>query len=409
MTAAAEFNEWVEVQLGDVAQVSWGDTTTTKASYVKEGYRAFSASGQDGFLDHFDHEGPGIVLSAIGAQCGKTWFTDGQWACIKNTIFIKGEKKSADTRFLFYATQTPDFWPKRGAAQPFISQGDARKTKLLLPPVGEQRRIAAVLGDYDDLIAVNRRRIALLEEMARSLFEEWFVRFRFPGHEKVTLNETMDGVLPDRWRFGEASELIAFDPRTKVARDGEKPFISMGHLDTATSLIAPFETRTGNSGAKFKDSDTLFARITPCLENGKTGIVRGLPSGVAGFGSTEFIVMRAGVAGPAFTYCLARHPNFRRHAERGMAGASGRQRTRTEILSAYRLPLPPADASVLGDFEAVAWPMLDLVGVLGRANVGLAASRDLLLPRLISGQLTLPAADRQLEEDASAPELVAAE
>src|SRR5262249_26361300 len=155
-------------------------------------------------------------------------------------------------------------------------------------------------------------------------------------------------------------------------------------LSTTTSHIGDIEWREGSSGAKFRNWDTLFARITPCLENGKTGLVRDLPGedGV-GFGSTEFIVMRGRSVGPAFCYLLARHDAFREHARRSMSGASGRQRVRTDSLRAFRLNVPPTP--VLERFEAMAWPLLELSGHLGAANARLLACRDLLLPRLISG------------------------
>src|SRR5690348_2934321 len=127
---------WKGVKLSDVADVTWGDTSTTKASYVPTGYLAYSATGPDGLLDHFDYNGLGVVLSAIGAQCGKTWFANGKWSCIKNTIVIRSRDDAVDPQFLFYATSNPAIWPKRGAAQPFISQTDARNLMLQLPPLG---------------------------------------------------------------------------------------------------------------------------------------------------------------------------------------------------------------------------------------------------------------------------------
>lgn len=307
-----------------------------------------------------------------------------------------------DLRYLYYVLNGR---PVREALKSTATGSTVRHTSpsrigecvIPLPPLDTQRRIAGVLGAYDDLIDVNRRRVAVLEAMARGLFEEWFVRFRFPGHEDVPLHDTPNGPLPEGWTWGTAGDLLAFDPRTPVPAAGEKPFIPMGSLDTSTSIISPIEERPGNAGAKFRNGDTLFARITPCLENGKTGIVRGLtsPDGV-GFGSTEFIVMRAARAGSAFAYCLARLPEFRRHAEGGMSGASGRQRTRTDTVSGFELGLPPDDL-LFQRFEQAAWGMLELVGALAQANSRLAASRDLLLPRLISGELSAEAAERQLE------------
>lgn len=170
-----------------------------------------------------------------------------------------------DVQFLRYIIGSPRFTAHvksitTGVNVPHISGKDISKYRFFLPPIETQRRIAAILGAYDDLIEVNRRRVKLLEEMARGLFEEWFVRFRFPGHETVHILDTPNGMLPDGWRWGTASDLIEFDPRTRVPNEGLKPFIPMGYLDTQTSLIAPPERREGNSGAKFKNGDTLFAR-----------------------------------------------------------------------------------------------------------------------------------------------------
>ena len=126
-------NGWEMKKLGDIADIQWGDTSTTKASYVEEGFAAYSASGLDGKLDHYDFDRKGIVLSAIGAQCGKTWFARGKWPCIKNTIRFWPSNYHASAEFLYLATNESDFWPRRGAAQPFISQGDARQKELLCP------------------------------------------------------------------------------------------------------------------------------------------------------------------------------------------------------------------------------------------------------------------------------------
>ena len=92
---------WERRRLGDIADLSWGDTKTTKAAYATEGYAAYSASGLDGLLPWFDFDCEGIVLSAIGANCGKVFFASGKWSCIKNTIRFWGKPGIADTRFLF--------------------------------------------------------------------------------------------------------------------------------------------------------------------------------------------------------------------------------------------------------------------------------------------------------------------
>jgi type I restriction enzyme S subunit len=316
-------------------------------------------------------------------------------------IVLRARPGISDPAFVFYLSTTD--WVRQPAIASMAGASGRQRARVealvgaQVPdvPLPTQRRIASILGAYDDLIEVNRRRIALLEEMARRLFEEWFVHFRFPGHEGLPAESGGVAGLPHSWRLGVASDLVDFDPSTRLPRAGVRPFIPMASVDTRTSIIEGIEEREVGSGAKFMNRDTLFARITPCLENGKTGLVRDLPGDGVGFGSTEFIVMRGAAAGPAFTYCLARHEPFRTHAQRSMSGATGRQRARTESVRLFELAVPPAD--LLQRFEVSVWPMLELVGRLGAANGRLAAARDLLLPRLISGALSVAAAERELE------------
>ena len=393
-------SEWIEHRLGEVcSRLSSGSNITAKDIHESGSFPVFGGNGIRGYAAEANFSGECAIIGRQGAYCGNVRYFIGEARMSEHAI-VACAGPSHNTRFLAYLLSNMNLGSLSGqAAQPGLSVKVLAQQSVRMPSRQTQERIAEILGAYDDLIEVNRRRIAVLEEMARGLFEEWFVRFRFPGHEAVPILDTQDGPLPEGWTWGVAADLIAFDPRTPVPRDGLKPFISMGHLDTATSLIAPPEERNGNSGAKFRNGDTLFARITPCLENGKTGLVRGLPGqdGI-GFGSTEFIVMRGEAAGPAFTYCLARQSSFRDNARNSMSGATGRQRARTESLAAFAMPVPALD--LLRQFDAMVWPMLELVGSLGVANATLATSRDLLLPRLISGQVSITEAARELEEAA---------
>jgi type I restriction enzyme S subunit len=281
-----------------------------------------------------------------------------------------------------------------GVNVPHISSRDISAFAFILPPMDTQRRIAGILSAYDDLIEVNQRRIAILEEMARRLFDEWFARFRYPGHEAVPLVETELGSVPEGWSPIRADRLIAFDPRTKIPKEGEKLFVPMSALDTASSVISGWETRSGNSGAKFVNGDTLMARITPCLENGKTGLVNFLPEGEGGFGSTEFTVMRGFRVPPSFVYLLARSEAFRATAIKSMGGADGRQRVRTEALEGFEIVCPPAD--LLSRFAQMTEPFFANIRILADQNTRLRAVRDLLLPKLISGEIDVGRAEEAL-------------
>ncbi len=106
-----------------------------------------------------------------------------------------------------------------GAAQQHFNVGAAKMMEIALPPIEEQRRIASILSGYDDLIEVNRRRVAILEEMARRLFQEWFVHLRFPGHEAVAVHDTPSGPLPEGWSCRPLGQLVTEERDTVLPVD----------------------------------------------------------------------------------------------------------------------------------------------------------------------------------------------
>jgi type I restriction enzyme S subunit len=162
----------------------------------------------------------------------------------------------------------------------------------------------------------------------------------------------------------------------------------MGSLANGSMLITDIEARLGNSGAKFQNGDTLFARITPCLENGKTGFVQFLPDRQSvACGSTEFIVLRSRTLTPEFVYLLARSDKFRGNAIKSMSGASGRQRVQEKCFDRFQIVQPPRD--LLDRFSAVVAPSFRLIQELHLQTQTLRRTRDLLLPRLLSGQVNL--------------------
>ena len=141
------------------------------------------------------------------------------------------------------------------------------------------------------------------------------------------------------------TEIIDFNPPTPLAKGQAAPFVDMATLSTDGGYISNFQSKSfSGSGSKFRDSDTLFARITPCLENGKGGFVRGLGTRVAGHGSTEFIVFRAKKPSDSeFIYYVSREPQFRIFAQQQMSGTSGRQRVAWQSLANYEIPNHDAD------------------------------------------------------------------
>lgn len=305
-----------------------------------------------------------------------------------NIIRARVDNARCNPKYLFYYFQSPagrgDMLSiANGAAIRTIRGSDLINLFIPTPARAIQDKIVAILSAYDDLIDNNRKRIALLEKGARLLYEEWFVRLRFPGHEHTPV---VDGV-PEGWEKAFLPEIVDINPRTKVAADGEKWFVEMACLSNSSMVIDEPVLKEGNSGSKFKNHDTLLARITPCLENGKTGYVNFLKEEESGFGSTEFIVLRGKKVPPQFVYCLARAEHFRRTAIKSMVGSSGRQRVQTAALEDYELLLPKK--ALLDAFETTVKPAFEAVRVLSAQNQKLQQARDLLLPRLMSGELAV--------------------
>ncbi len=153
-------------------------------------------------------------------------------------------------------------------------------------------------------------------------------------------------------------KIITFNPTTRLTKGHIAPFIDMASLPTVDRYIPTITEKTfSGSGAKFEDGDTLFARITPCLENGKGGFVRGLGDGIVAHGSTEFIVFRAKQSSDEeFVYYISRLPEFRLFAEKQMSGTSGRQRVSWQSLKNFNIfdfksCERTAIASVLGSLD----------------------------------------------------------
>jgi type I restriction enzyme S subunit len=385
---------WAQKRLGDIAMIAWGDTTKTKAAYTDSGYIAFSASGPDGFMDHYDHEGPGVVLSAIGAQCGKTWFVQGKWSCIKNTIYLKAKPNEVDPRFLYYITANREIWPIRGAAQPFISQTDARAISIRVPPASTQRRIAAILAAYDDLIENNTRRIAILEEMARRIYEEWFVRFRFPGHEGVRMVESELGSVPEGWTI---DQLGAVCDVTDYVANGSfaslKENVTYRDEPDYAVLVRGTDFNSGWNGKyvyvtehsyRFLKKSALRVGDIVVTNVGNVGITFFVPDLGRPMTLGPNSVLARPRKGAAFMFHFFRSDDGQHRIHGITSGAAQPKFNKTEFRS-MRIAVP--SEGVLSEFDRVVAPIHGMREKLRATSWNLRSTRDLLLPKLISGEL----------------------
>jgi type I restriction enzyme, S subunit len=293
-----------------------------------------------------------------------------------------------------------------GIGQPLAS---LRAITLTVPPLPEQIAIANILGGLDERIELNRRTNETLEEMTRALYKSWFVDFdpvrakadgRDPGLPAPITDLFPDrfddselGEVPAGWRVARLSELFDLNPNRVLPKGEAAPYLDMANMPTHGHVPDEVRTRSFGSGMRFVNGDTLVARITPCLENGKTAFVDFLADGQVGWGSTEYIVLRPKPTLPLqYGYCLARSSEFRAFAIQRMTGTSGRQRVSADALSHFVLPRPPqALAELFGRFAGSLFARVSAADAESRS---LARLRDAQLPKLISGELRVGQAER---------------
>ena len=374
---------WQDCKLGDVLTLKRGHDLPEKRRVSGE-VPVVSSSGITGYHSEAKAEPPGVVTGRYGT-IGEVYFVDEPYWPLNTALYVV-DFKGTDPKFAAYLLRnTLRNYKTEKAAVPGVDRNVLHMLKVRAPGANEQKAIVSVLSAYDDLIETNRRRIALLEEAARLLYCEWFVHFRFPGHEHVKIT---DGV-PEGWERLPASEAFEVNPKTPRNDEGIIRYVPMAALSETGMVIGrgPVEEREKSTSVRFRNGDTLLARITPCLENGKTGYVQMLEDGEVACGSTEFIVLRGRHVSNYFVYLTARQHDFRENAIRSMIGSSGRQRVQPSCFDRYTVPIPPQVLSTLFD-EAVG-DMFAQIGNLDQQNQKLAQARDLLLPRLMNGEIAV--------------------
>lgn len=236
-----------------------------------------------------------------------------------------------------------------------------------LPPLDEQRRIAGVLGTLDDKIESNLRTISLSESLILAHFSQLFNS----GH--VSAGTAL-------------SDLMEVNPRYSLKRESLAIKVSMQDIPSDSPIINTHSVMPVGAGSRFSNGDVLFARISPCLENGKTAVVDFLSGSEVGFGSTEFIILSPrGEISTTWIYALAREPNFREACRQAMSGSSGRQRLSADFFSRYTIATPKEFDLVA--FNKATMPLLTLMGARRDENQRLAHLRDALLPELMSGRM----------------------
>ena len=397
------------------SELSGNGVPFARAGNVADGFRFAGADRfpEDGLHKVGDKTSrPGDVVFTSKGTVGRFAFVRGDtehFVYSPQLCFWRSLDRTAiDPYFLYCWMRGPEFFGQfKGVAgqtdmAEYVSLTDQRRMFVTLPPLDEQHAIAHVLGTLDDKIELNRRMNATLEAMARALFRSWFVDFdpvraKMEGRDTGLPKEIADlfpdrlvdselGESPEGWPLAPLPELIEVNPSRSLRRGEVAPYLDMANMPTRSHAPDSVVRRPFNSGMRFANGDALVARITPCLENGKTAYVDFLRDGETGWGSTEYIVMKSRPPLPGeFAYLLARSGRFREFAIQNMSGTSGRQRVPAVALSGFTIPTPPTPvATAFG--RAVQVFLRRARAAVDERRI-LANCRNALLPKLVSGEL----------------------
>jgi type I restriction enzyme S subunit len=367
------------VRLVTAKVIKGGFVQTDNNEYVTEStYRRWMTRG---FPKRWD------ILITTEAPLGEVaqLRTPERVALAQRVILLRGNPKLIDQQYYFHGLKSPFVQSElasraTGTTVLGIKQSELRQVRIPHWPLRVQRKIGSILSAYDDLIENNERRIRILEELARLLYREWFVHFRFPGHERVKLVESAVGTVPEGWevkRLGEVCSLVM----------GQSPRSEFYNTD---GRGLPFHQGVTDFGPRFP-RERVYCTVTSRLaESGDILFSVRAPVGRINIADKRIVIGRGLSAIRSLNdaqWFLFRQLKDKFREEDTMGGGTIFKAVTKADMERIELLCPP-DAAV-ARFEGLAGPMEHLIGVLTKKNDNLRETRDLLLPKLVSGEIAV--------------------
>jgi len=357
-----------------------------------------------------------LLLTSVGTLGSPYVVDDGEEFYFKdgNLTWFRNFK-NLDSRFLYYWLLSPQGKAELkkctiGSSQSAYTIVLLKGMEIYLLDIHTQRKIVAILSAYDDLIENNLRRIKILEEMAQNLYREWFVKFRFSGHEHAHFSDSPFGRVPKGWDVASISDVAIIHrgrsyKGTELADEGGRPFINLKCMERDGGFRS--------SGLKrytglFKDTQTVRAgemvmAITDMTQErrivARVGRVSRLDTDVGVLSMDLVRVASRGNLSETYLYAMFRWSGFADEVKQHANGANVLHLLPARI-EEYRFVCPTLD--IAARFGEIVLPMLSLCDSLEQKNTSLRRIRDLLLPRLISGEVDVSKLDIAVSEESSA-------
>jgi type I restriction enzyme S subunit len=383
-----------------IKNIRLGHVDLNEASYVDEKHLSIP--------DRFHVKSGDVLISLTGSHITQpnsvvgriARHSNGQPRCLLNQRagkIIAKDKRVCDPRFLFYALSEQETMlaiavKAHGAAsQANVSPSQVESIEISFPPLPVQQRIAGILSAYDELIENSQRRIKILEAMARGLYREWFVHFRFPGHENHPLVASALGEIPQGWEVKTVADAFVISgggtPSRKEEafwKNGTKQWYSPTDLTRAAAMFIDDSSDHITELGLAQSSARMFPAFSVMLTSRATIGAISINTQPA-CTNQGFITCLPNERVPLYFllhWLTENVPTFQRMA----SGATFKEISRGVFKTIHFLQPP---AALIGRFETTTTPMAKQVLALQRQIQNLRRTRDLLLPRLLSGQIDI--------------------
>jgi len=379
---------WKNCTLGEVITLQRGFDLPKKQRGIGE-VPVVSSSGISGTHNVAKVSAPGVVTGRYGTLGKSFYITEDFWP-LNTTLFVR-DFKGNDPRFISYLLKTLGFENQNVAgAVPGVNRNFLHMLPVNLPPLDQQIRISSILSTYDDLIENNTRRIRILEQMAQSLYREWFVHFRFAGHEKVKLVNSTLGKIPEGWeitsinRFLSIKSGFAFSSKIfnkngpyglvtiKNVQDGSFINRCQNYIKDIPSNLPQY--------CVLRDGDILISLTgnigRVCLVSGDGYLLNQRVAKLLPYEEKNYV----------YAYLLFRQQNVRKRLESIATGVA--QQNLSPIKTGEMEVLLPPD-ELLRNFSNICSPKVEAISIMFRKIENLRRTRDFLLPKLISSEIKM--------------------
>ncbi len=368
-------NGWLETTLGEFVSLQRGHDLTEPERRIGS-VPVLGSAGQNGFHDTALAKGPGIVIGRSGASFGQVHFCAlDYWP--HNTGMYVTDFKGNDPRFTYYFLKAINFDRyNSGSAQPSLNRNFIYPIPINIPPLPQQKAIAAVLGALDDKIELNRRMNATLEALAQSLFKSWFMDATQPALPKGWRYETIAELCDiNSWTLGKGDEL----EKIEYVEISEVMHGNIANIQSYERGEEPSRARR-----RLRHGDTVLSTVRPdrgsyflCL-NPSANLI----------GSTGFAVLTPTNAPWSFIHAaMTQSQVFEYLGQQADGGAY--PAVRPEIIAGLKVPWP-SKPELLEKFHQVCAPIYERAELNRQESRTLAALRDALLPKLLLGELRVP-------------------